>query len=326
MMKVQARRHWMRLLGVALLLFLLSQVNLAEVAQLWLAARLDLLAGAIALNLPQIGLKAYRWQRLLRAQQVHYPFTQAALSYFGSIFVGLLTPGRVGEFVKAFHVSRDCRLSLAQGLSSVLIDRLFDLYALFVVGGAALLALAPGGLGIVTLGALALLLVVPLMLFVNAAMFAWVCKIGAKLGRWGEKVFSSQGWLWEVHTGIRQLPLREALTAGFITLVAYGIFFSQCYLLAMALDVRAGFGTISFAVALGSLVTLLPISISGLGTREAAIIAYLGQAGISDEAAVSFSLLVFTTFYVAGELLGALAWWIKPAPFKREDITAEKSA
>lgn len=325
-MKAQARRHWLRLLGLALLFFLLSRIDLAELARTWNTIRLDWLAGAIALNLPQIGLKAYRWQRLLRAQHIRYPFAQAALSYFGSIFVGLLTPGRVGEFVKAFHVSRDCQLSLAQGLSSVLVDRLFDLYALFAVGGAALLALAPGGLGIATLGALALLLIVPVALFVNAATFAWFCKIGVKLGRLGEKVFNPQSWLWEVHTGIRQLPLREALIAGLITLVAYSIFFSQCYLLAQALNVRAGFGTISYAVALGSLVTLLPISISGLGTREAAIVAYLGQAGVSEEIAMSFSLLVFTTFYVAGGLLGALAWWIKPAPLKHEDVIAEKSA
>ncbi len=325
-MKAWVRRYWLRLLGITLLLFLLSRVNLGEVAQIWRHIRLDWLAAAVALNLPQVGLKAYRWQRLLRAQHIHYPFAQATLSYFGSIFVGLLTPGRVGEFVKAFHISRDCNISLAQGLSSVLLDRLFDLYALFIIGGTALLALAPGGLGIVSLGGLALLLVLPLALFVNATTFAWFCKTGIKLGRLGGKTFSPSSWLWEVHTGIRQLPLREALIAGLLTLMAYSIFFSQCYLLAKALSMPAGFGTISFAVALGSLVTLLPISISGLGTREAAIVAYLGQAGVSEEIAISFSLLVFTTFYVAGGLMGALAWWIKPAPFKREETIKKNSA
>jgi len=318
-MKLNIRRHWLRLLGIALLFFLLSRINRAEVIQIWRVARLDWLAGAIALNLPQIGLKAYRWQRLLRAQHVHYPFRQAALSYFGSIFVGSLTPGRVGEFVKAFHVSRDCQLSLAQGLSSVLVDRLFDLYTLFIVGGAALLALAPGDLGIVTLGTLALLLIVPMALFINEKTFTWFCKVGAKLGHLGKKVFSPQSWLWEIHTGICKLPLREVLAAGLLTLLAYSIFFSQCYLLALALNIPVGFKVVSYAVALGSLVTLLPISISGLGTREAAIIAYLGQAGISEEVAVGFSLLVFTTFYIAGGLIGMLAWWIKPAPMKEWD-------
>ena len=66
----------------------------------------------------------------------------------------------------------------------------------------------------------------------------------------------------------------------------------------------SGFVTTSYAVALGSLITLLPISISGLGTREAVMIAYLGTAGISSEAALGFSLLVFFTFYICGGLIG----------------------
>ena len=64
-------------------------------------------------------------------------------------------------------------------------------------------------------------------------------------------------------------------------------------------------------------VTLLPISISGLGTREAAIVAYLGTIGVPAEAALGFSLLVFVTFYVGGGLMGAAAWWVKPVPLKQ---------
>jgi uncharacterized membrane protein YbhN (UPF0104 family) len=85
-------------------------------------------------------------------------------------------------------------------------------------------------------------------------------------------------------------------------------------MLALALDMSLSYIQVSYAVAIGSLVTLLPISISGLGTREAAIIAYLGTAGVSDEQALGFSLLVFATFYVGGGILGAVAWWFKPAP------------
>jgi uncharacterized membrane protein YbhN (UPF0104 family) len=87
--------------------------------------------------------------------------------------------------------------------------------------------------------------------------------------------------------------------------------------LALALHLDAGVVPITFAVALGSLITLLPISISGLGTREAAMIAYLATVGIPAEAALSFSLLVFVTFYVAGGLIGAVAWWIKPVPLNK---------
>jgi hypothetical protein len=106
--------------------------------------------------------------------------------------------------------------------------------------------------------------------------------------------------------------------------LAYGIFFGQCYLLALALGLPLSYLQVSYTVAIGSLVTLLPISISGLGTREAAIIAYLATAGITGEQALGFSLLVFAAFYVAGGLFGAVAWLIKPAPLAALRMARQK--
>jgi len=313
-MKIKARHNWLRLLGIALFAFLLYQIDLAEFRRILFTVSLDFVAIAMLLNIPQIGLKAFRWKYLLRAQHIEYPFSQAAMSYFGSIFIGLLTPGRLGEFVKAFHVSNDCDLSLARSLSSVLLDRIFDLYALMAIGAVALLALRPHDLIVLNLVGLVFALVTPLALLLNEKIFNWFCSMGQKLGNIGKKIFNPTSWLWEIRSGFQMLTMPQVLLAGLLTLAAYGVFYSQCYLLALALRLYVSFETVSYAVSLGSLVTLLPISISGLGTREAAIVAYLGQAGISKEAAVSFSLLVFTTFYIAGGLLGAGAWWLKPAP------------
>jgi len=57
---------------------------------------------------------------------------------------------------------------------------------------------------------------------------------------------------------------------------------------------------------------LLPISISGIGTRDAVIIAYLGSLGITAEGAFGFSLLITLMFYTSGGLMGLAAWWLKP--------------
>ncbi len=86
-----------------------------------------------------------------------------------------------------------------------------------------------------------------------------------------------------------------------------------------------GFMQITYAAAIGSLVTLLPVSISGLGTREAAIIAYLGAQGVTSEGALGFSLLVFFTFYIAGGIIGAAAWWVKPVPLGIKTLRGKPS-
>jgi hypothetical protein len=266
------------------------------------------------LNLPMVLFKSLRWQSLMRSQHIQYTATDAYFAYFGSIFIGFLTPGRLGEFVKALHVSRDCDVSLARAFSSVLVDRLYDLYLLLIVGSAALLTLVHSGTELLTLAASLAVLTLPLALFLNSTTFAMAQRFGGQLGGVGQQIFAADGWLAEMRAGMRQLSLFSALLSAGFTVLAYGIFFGQCYLLALALNMPLSYIQVSYAVAIGSLVTLLPISISGLGTREAAIIAYLGTAGIPSEQALGFSLLVFATFYVSGGLLGAVAWWIKPAP------------
>jgi hypothetical protein len=302
----------LRLIGILLLLVLVSRIDLHKTRALLSNARWDLVGLTVVLNLPLIGFKAVRWRQLMSAQVIRYRFSHAFSAYFGSIFIGLLTPGRLGEFVKALYISQDCGIPMGQAFSSVLADRLFDLYVLFLVGGAALVSLTNEKSGLLMLVGSTLLLSIPLAIFLNDRAFRWMKAIGLKLGHIGRQMFSPGGWLVEMRDGLQQLTWLWLLAATTLTVVAYIIFFGQCYLLALALGLKIGFVQVSFAVALGSLVTLLPISISGLGTREAAIIAYLGSVGVPAEMALGFSLLVFVTFYVAGGLMGAVAWWIKP--------------
>lgn len=322
MVSARSSKNWVRLLGIALLAFLLYRVDIGRLGRVLVSVHPGSLALAVLLNLPQICLKTYRWRRLLyHTQGIHYDQGKAILSYFGSIFIGLLTPGRLGEFVKAVHVCQDCGVSLAQAFSSVLADRLFDLYALLLVGGAAMLTLTEGNTEVLALIVLALLFTLPLVLFLSDTTFGWLQLAGLRLGH---RLFATGSWLQEMRLGLRQLTRLRLLATMGLTVLAHVTFFCQCYLLALALGLRVGFVQVSFAVALGSLVTLLPVSISGLGTREAAIVAYLGTAEVPAEMALGFSLLVFVTFYVTGGLMGAVAWWLKPvplAPRRRENAT-----
>ncbi len=316
---------WIRLIGLLLLGVLFWQLDIPVLIQVFKRTDKGLLVMAIMLNLPAVLCKSLRWQGLMYSQQIHYPVKKAFLAYFGSIFIGFLTPGRLGEFVKAIHVNQDCQVPLEQAFSSVLADRLFDLYLLLFVGGMALLSISPDNVALAGLIGLLLFLTLPLILFLHKTTFSYLQHTAVKFGTVGQKMLGSGGWLTEMRGGLKQVTWGWMGIAVCLTLLAYIIFFSQGYLLALALNLQAGFVLISFAVALGSLVTLLPISISGLGTRETAIVVYLGTAAIPAEEAVVFSLCVFFTFYIGSGLIGAIAWLIKPVPLPANFIRkAEK--
>jgi uncharacterized membrane protein YbhN (UPF0104 family) len=66
-----------------------------------------------------------------------------------------------------------------------------------------------------------------------------------------------------------------------------------------------------------TLVELIPISVSGIGTRDAAVVFFFSVLGIGSAEAVSFSLiyLIFGTYFNA--LVGFIAWLANPAKLRQ---------
>jgi len=89
------------------------------------------------------------------------------------------------------------------------------------------------------------------------------------------------------------------------------VHFAGVYILALALGMSLTFWQMTLTMALASLVIMLPISIAGLGTREAVLIPTLALFGQSPEAAVALSLLLVITSTVWWAL-GAISWFLLP--------------
>ena len=123
----------LRILGILLLVWLVSGVNFEELAESLSEVSRPLLFIAFFMILPHVFSKVWRWKLILENQGDCYPLKPAALAYFGGIFAGLLTPGRLGEFVRAIHFQRDCQVRLGRALFSVMMERLFDLVFLWIL-------------------------------------------------------------------------------------------------------------------------------------------------------------------------------------------------
>lgn len=316
----KSKRTWLRLLGPVLLALLLWQLDFDQVLKTILRADFASMIWATILILPLIALKTVRWQVILSAQSISYRFLPALVAYFASLFVGFLTPGRLGEFTKALYVWQDGKLaetqpvSFGRAFSGVIADRIFDLAAVVVVSALALASLATGWAVWAALLAVSILAGGGLVAFLHPGAYQGLQRLAGRLGKGVEKIFSEGGWLSEMRSGLVQLRGRYLAIAVTLTIVAYVLYFGQCYLLAKALNLPLSYLQVSYAIALGGFVTLLPVSFSGLGTREATMVAYLATLGISAEPALSFSLLVFVIFYLGGGLIGAAAWLWRPTP------------
>lgn len=309
----RALKTAVRLVGPAILLFVLWRLqDPRALGRAILACDPLWLAGAILLNPVNIHLKVIRWQLLLRTRGIHYPTRRAWLSFLTSAYVAMLTPGRVGDVLRVQYLRHDADVPYSEGLASIVMDRLCDLYVLsgFVAFAAVRYAQAIAGqLAWLTWGCLAAVVLGPLVLFVPGVAERTLGIVyrrvgrdpeGKGLGRFLEAVRANVGW-----------PLLVTVP---VTAATFLVNYVQGSMVARAMGIDVSFVDVMCLLAIASLLGLLPISVSGVGVREAFFAVLFPTLGYGAAVGVGFGLLVFVVIYVAITLMGFIAWQIAPPP------------
>ena len=86
------------------------------------------------------------------------------------------------------------------------------------------------------------------------------------------------------------------------------------YLLAISLGIQVSFGFIIACRALIGIVNMIPVTINGLGTRDAILLLTLPLAGISKEAAIALGFMAFL-WTIGSKFLGVVFWLKRPLPY-----------
>ncbi len=87
-----------------------------------------------------------------------------------------------------------------------------------------------------------------------------------------------------------------------VSLFGYVLFVLSAWVLLDAMDLPVGLAAIAWIRSVTLLLALIPISIAGLGVREASFIAFLGEYGVTSGEAFAFSMATFTIQLILGAI------------------------
>ncbi|HEV8058582.1 MAG TPA: lysylphosphatidylglycerol synthase transmembrane domain-containing protein, partial [Gemmataceae bacterium] len=102
---------------------------------------------------------------------------------------------------------------------------------------------------------------------------------------------------------------RLALSTTLLSLVIQAANVAVLWILSLALNLDVPAAYYVVAVPMITLMTVLPISLNGIGVREGGMILFLSPLGVSDAAAVSLAVLWFMVFSAAS-LLGGVVYFL----------------
>jgi glycosyltransferase 2 family protein len=121
---------WRGLLGVALTVALLwwafHGVHWAEVRHAVATANPLLVLSAVVLGTCIFPLRAFRWRPILDPVAPNLPYGALWRATAIGMMANNLLPGRAGEIVRAYALSKETTVPFSAGFASIVVDRVFD--------------------------------------------------------------------------------------------------------------------------------------------------------------------------------------------------------
>ena len=297
-----------RLIGIVVLLALIWHVGAGNVFRVVLGVDPLSLASGALLTMGVLFLRSWRWRILCGGFDINLSVGDAIRLYLLGTFVSSIAPGRAGDFAKAYYLrERQPEAGLAVGIATVAYDRLLDL----------------GQISALALGAI---VVVP-----------WVPeKIGPPLVFFGLTGFVISTVWRPVREGLMARPLNwvlrrlpgdddppppapqtaNVLGAQALTLASLIGLAGVNVVLSRGLSISTPVWRLAVLAAVGALVSLIPVTTLGIGTRDALYVSAASLLGTSPATMLGLSLLILS-MYVLKSIMGWVTWALSPARDRR---------
>ena len=277
--------------SAALLAFLFIKIELKDIIDVVSSANPYYLLLTVPLVVLIVIVRTYKWEILLKSAGIKASFRRDLKALLIGMFYGMMTPGKAGELARVFYISED----KAKTLPTILWDRLNDILALLLLSNLAVFFLLRHDLLVTAVLLADLGAVVGLVAVSNRKLALFLARL-TRIRKMDEyalmflKVFDNLGGM---------------LKAFFFSLLFYFLNIVAGLLILKSFD-----SSISWVLALCFPVIVLfgniPITVSGLGVREAVSVYCFSLFNVDASIGFSYSLLLFIITSLVPGILGYL--------------------
>src|SRR3989344_3685392 len=305
------------LIGLVFFAFILSRVDLSLVIETLAGIDAPVYVSSLFILLMLILLKGLKWKAILESQGRKISLAESTRLVNVGFFVSSVTPGRIGDFVRALYLKED-GVPLSIGVSSVVLDRVIDVSILLCFALLSSLAF----ISLYGYSAVSVELILLVFIVFAAGVFLLFKEKYLKMllrpafnlivpDSMKERVSICFSSFFSALKLVEKKPLLfiSSVLLGLVIWVVGTFFF---YLLAVSLSIGMPLEFTFLVFPVISLLDLIPISVSGIGTRDVSLVFLLSFVSVASEGAVALSLLFFFTGYVLVAFFGFMFFLRRP--------------
>jgi len=276
--------------GIALFIYILFKLNLGLVFQEIKNSDLRFIFLAISLVGFLLITQTLKWHIIARKQKMKIPFIESFKINLISGFYGFVTPSKMGTIVRAEYLKKYSK-DMGKGLANFVLDKILDIISVFLIFFVFFMNFKE------RFSFVPILFFV--LIFVGLILFSFLIfkknlikpllkflleKIAPK--KIAEKVklnFNS------FHDDIPEKKYFPIFI--FLNILNWVLTYFITFIVGMAVGVNLSFVYFLAILPISTIISLIPITINGLGTREATLISLFALFGVGSEKVFSMSII-----------------------------------
>jgi uncharacterized membrane protein YbhN (UPF0104 family) len=263
---------------------------------------------AVVICLSAWWLRGWRYHSILSSLNYPVGVIVSTACIFVSQTVNLIIPARFGDFVRVFILKHEFNTTYSEGVSSLVVERVFDIFTVAILGALSLFFVvnAPDWFKILIIITLAF----------GILFFVFLLFIG-KFSSENKYMVIILNMLHEIKRA--SLSLRSIMVLGSSSIIIWLLDILVCNAVISMFELQIPFAIVVLAVVIGNLVKAVPLTPGGMGTYEAALAITFGLAGgVSAASAILISVidhLIKNLVTLAGGIVSIYYFgdWVMPS-------------
>jgi uncharacterized membrane protein YbhN (UPF0104 family) len=252
-------------------------------------------------------LRGWRYHIILKNLNYCVSITVSTACIFVSQTVNLIVPARLGDFVRVFILKHEYHTTYSEGVSSLVVERVFDIFTVALLGAVAVFFVLNVPPWFYT--------VIVLPLVAGVIFFVFLLFIG-KLSSENKYIAIALTLLHEIKRA--SLSLKAVVLLGCSSVVIWLLDVLVCLAVVMMFQQQIPFAVIVLAIVIGNLVKAVPLTPGGVGTYEISLAITFGLAGVDPAVATLIAVidhLIKNLITLAGGIVSIyyLGDWVIPS-------------
>lgn len=293
-------------IGILIFIYLLIRIGPSNILASMLNADPFYMAVAFLLVIPHLILQTGKWKYILSSQNIRIGYGPLFKIYLMGVFYSMITPGKIGSLMRIFYLKDETGQSFGKCSSSVIIDRILDLLSMFILailGTAFLVTYISGTLVFLIISAFISFLAF-IVIFMREKSSRKILRLIYKVAVPAKFKDGAKNTSTSFYENIPDI--RKLIIPFFMTATSWFLVYSLMYFVAIALGLEIPFFFFVTIAPISTIIGLIPITISGWGTREAALIVLFSPFVNQPAGIIALSFLSFITSSLIPSIFGAV--------------------